>query len=308
MKLDKTYTLEEFAKMLGATYLGDPKLQISGINEIHTVEKGDVVFVDHKKYYAKALDSAADVILIDQEIEFPEGKGLIISDTPFDDFNSVLKKFFPEKNWTEQVSGDLKCGKNTQIYANVSIGHEVEIGKDCIIHSGVVLCDGTIIGNNVVIGPNSVIGHSAFYYKRNADGYDKLHSCGRAVIGDNVEIGALVTIDKGVTADTVIGAGTKIDNQVHIGHDTQIGKDCLLAANVGVAGCVNILNGVTLWGQVGIASDITIHDKVTILAQSGVTKDLEANKTYFGSPADEVRIKWKEFAAVRRLPSIIENL
>jgi UDP-3-O-[3-hydroxymyristoyl] glucosamine N-acyltransferase len=309
MKFDRSYTLEEFSKMINASFLGDPKLEISGINEIHTVEKGDIVFVDHKKYYAKALESDADVILIDQEVEFPEGKGLIVSESPFDDFNKILKKFAPSPDWNAEHSIDLKCGENTKIYPNVSIGHNVVIGKDCVIHCGVVICDNTTIGNEVIIGPNSVIGHSAFYYKKKKSGYDRMHSGGGGtVIGDRCELGALVTIDRGVTANTVIGDGTMIDNQVHIGHDTRVGKDCLFAANVGVAGCVNIRDGVTLWGQVGIASDITLHDNVVVLAQSGVTKDLEANKTYFGSPADEVRIKWKEFAALRRLPSILENL
>ena len=135
-----------------------------------------------------------------------------------------------------------------------------------------------------------------------------MHTCGRTIIKDRVEIGALTTIDRGVTGDTIIGEGTKIDNQVHVGHDTTIGKDCLFAANVGIAGCVTIQDSVTLWGQVGVVSDITIGHNVTVLGQSGVGNSLEPNKTYFGSPCGEARVKWRELAAFRKLPALLENL
>ncbi|MCG8576640.1 MAG: UDP-3-O-(3-hydroxymyristoyl)glucosamine N-acyltransferase [Flavobacteriales bacterium] len=308
MKFERTYTLSEIAELINAKFAGDADLPITGINEIHKVEKGDIVFVDHPKYYNKSLKSAADVILIDQEVEYPEGKGLLISDHPFDDFNFLLKHFSPHRPWPAQHGDDFVCGEGTEIAPNVSIGHQVSIGKNCVISPGVVISDNTTIGDDVVIGPNSVIGHSAFYYKKKKEGYDRMHSCGQTIIEDRVEIGALVTIDKGVTGDTRIGKGTKIDNQVHVGHDTVIGENCLFAANVGIAGCVTICNNVTLWGQVGVISDITIHDNVTVLGQSGVGGDLEAGKTYLGSPCGEARVKWRELAAFRKLPSIIENL
>lgn len=308
MVLDRTYTLEEVAKFLGCNFVGDPNHEITGINEIHKVVPGDIVFVDHPKYYNKALESAATTILINKEVDCPEGKGLLISETPFDDFNKLTKHHMPSKPWTSAQGDNYVCGETTHIYPNVSIGHNVQIGEGCIIHAGAVLCDNTIIGDNVVIGPNSVIGHSAFYYKKKPTGYDRMHTCGRTIIGDDVEIGAICTIDCGVSGDTVIGKGTKIDNQVHIGHDTTVGHDCLFAANVGIAGCVTILNNVTLWGQVGVASDLTIEDGVTVLAQSGTNKDLEAGKTYFGSPCGEVRGKFRELAAIKRLPEILENL
>lgn len=308
MKFERSFTLKEFAELVGAKFVGNPDLKVTGINEIHAVEKGDAVFVDHEKYYKKALESAADVVLIDQEVDCPEGKGLLICENPFDDFNTILKQFSPSKFWHSEHPADLKCGENTRIYPNVSIGHNVVIGDHCEILAGAVIGDNTTIGNEVVIGPNSVIGHSAFYYKKKKSGYDRMHTCGRTIIEDRVEIGALSTIDRGVTGDTIIGEGTKIDNQVHIGHDTQVGKNCLFAANVGVSGCVTIKDWVTLWGQVGVVSDVTIGNNVAVLGQSGVGKDLEPNKTYLGSPCDEARVKWREIAAFRRLPSIIENL
>jgi UDP-3-O-[3-hydroxymyristoyl] glucosamine N-acyltransferase len=133
-------------------------------------------------------------------------------------------------------------------------------------------------------------------------------SCGRVIIENQVEIGALCTIDKGVSGDTVIGHGSKLDNQVHIGHDTVIGKNCLFAAQVGVAGVVTIEDDVILWGQVGVQKDLTIGKGAVILGKSGVSKSLAGGKVYFGAPVEEARDKWKELALIRKLPSIIEEL
>ena len=166
----------------------------------------------------------------------------------------------------------------------------------------------TIIGNNVTIHSGTVLGASAFYYKNRPEGYDQLISGGKVRIEDHVDIGASCTIERGVTADTTIGAGSKLDNQIQIGHDTIIGKKCLIASHTGIAGCVVIGNGVTIWGQVGIKSGITIQDKAVIYAQSGVGRDLEGDKAYFGSPADEFRTKFKEMAYVRKIPQILETL
>ena len=135
-----------------------------------------------------------------------------------------------------------------------------------------------------------------------------MHTCGRVIIEDHVEIGALASIDRGVTGDTIIGSGSKLDNQVHIGHDTTIGRNCLFAAQVGIAGCVTIEDNVTLWGQVGVPSDIVIGKGAVVLGQSGISKNLDPEKTYFGSPASEARIRFRELAAIKKLPHIIENL
>ena len=308
MKLAQFTTLKAIAEFLNCSFVGDPNHVITGINEIHKVEPGDIVFVDFEKYYNKALQSAATTILIDKEVECPEGKGLLISTHPFDDFNKLTRHFNAERISTENSIAGATIHESTIIAPNVTIGENVRIGKNCIIHPGAVIQQDTIIGDNVTIGPNTVIGHYAFYYKKKVDGYHRMHSCGRTLIGDNVEIGALCTIDRGVSGDTIIGKGTKIDNQVHIGHDTVVGENCLFAANVGVAGCVIIKDRVTLWGQVGVASDIVIGEGAVVLAQSGLNKSLEGGKTYFGTPAGEARLKFRELAAIKRIPEILESL
>lgn len=308
MRLNIPQTLEEMASFLGCRFVGNPDHLITGINEIHMVETGDLVFVDHPKYYDKALKSAATTILIDQEVECPEGKGLLISEAPFDDFNRLTRRFRPATLLSQSIGENCTIHQASSIAPNVIIGNHVTIGPNVVLHPGVVITDHCIIEEGSIIGPNTVIGYHAFYYKKKSTGYDRMHTCGSVHIHANVEIGASCTIDAGVTGITTIGEGTKIDNQVHIGHDTVIGKHCLFAAHVGIAGCVTIKNNVTLWGQVGLASGLTIEDGVVVLAQSGVSKDLEAGKTYFGSPCGEVKEKFRELAALRQLPGIIGKL
>ncbi len=308
MKLHKEYTVKEIAQIIGCSFIGDENHIVTGLNEIHMVEPGDLMFVDYHKYYDKALNSAATTILIDKKVDCPEGKALIVSEKPFDDYNKLTRHFSPFKPQTETVGENTTIDSSAIIFPNAVIGHNVTIGENVIISAGVVIGNNITIDENVIVGPNSVIGHSAFYYKKKDTGYDRMHTCGGVHLKKNVEIGALCTIDAGVSGITEIGEGTKIDNQVQVGHDTIVGKNCLFAANVGVAGCVVVEDNVTLWGQVGCASDIVIGEGATVLAQSGIAKSLAGGKSYFGSPAGEVRSKFKELAALRKLPEILENL
>ena len=308
MKFPRTYTLEEVAQLTDNEFVGDKNFPVKGINEIHVVEPGDVVFVDHPKYYDKALNSAATVILINKKVDCPKGKALILSDDPFSDFNKLALHFKPFISASVSISDSATIGDGTVIQPNSFIGNQVTIGKNCRIHSNVSIYDHASIGDNVTIHAGTIIGADAFYFQKRPHGFDKLISCGRVVIEDDVEIGAACTIDKGVTGDTVIGAGTKIDNQVQIAHDTTIGKKCLIASQVGIAGCTRIEDEVTLWGQVGVISDITIGKGAVVYAQSGVNKHLEAGKTYFGSPAGEAREKFKELSALKMIPKIWEKL
>ncbi len=299
MKFPRIYTLQEIANIIQAKYMGNADFPIMGINEIHRVENGDIVFVDHPKYYDKALQSKATVVLINKEVDCPEGKALLISNNPFRDFVKIGQYFLPFQSSQKSVSETAEIGKNTIIQPNVFIGNNVRIGENCVIHSNVSIYDNTIIGKNVIIHSGTVLGADAFYYKNRPEYFDKLKSVGNIIIEDDVEIGANCTIDKGVTASTIIGKGSKLDNLIQIGHDTIIGKKCLIASQVGIAGCCIIEDEVCIWGQVGIAASLTIGKNANILAQSGISKSLEAGKTYFGSPAEESREMFKQLATLR---------
>ena len=277
MRFPQPYTLEQIATIINAKYVGASDFPVLGMNEIHVVQAGDIVFVDHPKYYEKALHSKATIVLINKEVECPEGKALLISDDPFRDFNKLTDFFKPFQKATALIAPSACIGENT------------------------VVQPGTFLGDNVTIHAGTVLGADAFYYKKRPEGFDKLKSGGRVVIEDNVDLGALCTIDRGVTGDTTIKKGTKIDNQVHIGHDTVVGEKCLIASQTGIAGCVVIENEVTIWGQVGMTSGITIGEKAVILAQSGISKSLEGGQTYFGYPAGEAREKYKEMSALKQL-------
>src|SRR5688572_24084772 len=232
MKLTTPVTVRELAGWLRAESEGPGEIEVTGINEIHKVEPGDLTFVDHPKYFRKALESKASVVLINERQPVPEGKALILSDDPFRDFNRLTRKFYRNEPITRSISESATIGKGTLIEPGVVIGNDVVIGKDCRIHANVVIYNNCHIGNEVIIHANTVIGSDAFYFKKRTEPffYDKLESCGRVLVEDKVEIGAGCTIDRGVSGDTILGEGSKLDNMVHIGHGVVTGKNCLIAA------------------------------------------------------------------------------
>ncbi|MCM4156087.1 UDP-3-O-(3-hydroxymyristoyl)glucosamine N-acyltransferase [Gramella sp. AN32] len=308
MKFPRRYSLKEIAALIQCEYLGDDDFPVMGMNEIHVVTPGDIVFVDHPKYYDKALKSDASIVLINKEVECPVGKALLISEDPFTDFNKLTLHFQPFQRSEKLISDSAEVGAGTILQPNVFLGNEVKIGKNCLIHANVSIGDRCEIDDNVIIHSGTVLGGDAFYYKKRPEGFDKLRSGGRVVIKDDVEIGSNCTIDRGVTGDTIIGKGSKLDNLIQIGHDTVIGKNCLIASQTGIAGCVIVENNVTIWGQVGIRSDITITEGTVLMAQSGISKTTTPGMSYWGSPAMEAKAKLKELAFIKQIPKLIDQL
>ena len=299
MTFTKPQTLQSIAEIIGATMVGDVNFPVLGTNEIHRVKSGEIVFVNHPKYYDKALNSAATIILIDKEVDCPAGKALLISDDPFRDFNKINTHFTKITNFGETLH-ELEVGEGTQMHASAVIGNNVKIGNNCIIFPNVVIGDRTVIGDNVIIQSNTVLGGEAFYYRKLNGNFDRLISVGNVIIENNVEIGNNCTIDRGVTDSTIIGEGSVLDNQIQIGHDTIIGKKCLIASLTGIAGCCIIEDEVTIWGQVGMASGVRVASGTVLLGKTGVNKDLKKG-TYFGQLAEE----FKEYL---RKQSILKNL
>lgn len=311
MRFEKPVSLQTIATLIDATLIGDTTILAMGINEIHRVEKGDLVFVDHPKYYDKCLQSAASIIIINQSIDCPAHKALLVVQDPFAAYQKIVEHFRPFEYATKPISDAAVIGEGTIILPGAYVGNQVKIGKNCLIHPNVTILNHCIIGDNVIIQAGTVIGSDAFYYNKKTNRpvhYKKMNSCGRVVIEDEVEIGASCTIDRGVTSDTIIGAGTKLDNQVHIGHDTVIGRNCLFAAQVAIAGAVTIEDEVILWGQVGVNKTLRIGKGAIVLAQSGVPGDLPGQQIYFGTPTELATEKKRERVWIKRIPALWEKV
>jgi UDP-3-O-[3-hydroxymyristoyl] glucosamine N-acyltransferase len=311
MQFPSPVSAQWISEFINAEISGNKNSFASGINEIHKVQEGDIVFVDHPKYYDACLNSSATSIIINADKEVPPGKTLFIVNNPFEAYLKIVQHFRPFSPSDKMISDTSKTGKDSVIMPNVFLGNNVVVGNNCILHPNVCVYDDCIIGNNVEIHSGTIIGSDAFYFntKKNRDSwFKKMQSCGQVIIEDHVEIGANCTIDRGVSDATIIGMGTKIDNLVHIGHDVVMGKNCLIAAQVGIAGGTILGDGVTLWGQVGVNKTITIGDNAVVMGQGGVTSSIEGNKSYWGTPIQEFYSKRKELVLIKRLPEIWEKV
>ncbi len=311
MKFEQPVPVQWIAEFTGAKLVGNSTQEATGINEIHKVTAGDISFVDFEKYYNACLTSAATVIIINKEVECPAGKTLLVTNDPFSAYIKIVRRFRPFEPANKMISDSATIGEGTVLQPGVFVGNHVRIGKNCLIHPNVTIYDHCQIGDNVIIHAGSVLGSDAFYFKRRKERdvqYDKMDSCGRVIIHNDVELGAGVTIDKGVSGDTIIGTGTKLDNNVHIAHGVVIGKNCLIAAQVAIAGKTIIEDEVILWGQVGVNKDLTIGKGAIVMAQSGVPASLEGGKAYFGSPVGEAKPKMRELAWIKRIPELWEKI
>ena len=311
MQFPSPVSAKWLASFINAEVSGNASGEATGINEIHSVRNGDIVFVDHPKYYDKCINSEATFIIINKKTYVPEGKTLLITSDPFEAYLKIVRYFRPFTAAQKMVSDSAIIGEGTVVMPGAFVGNNVKIGRNCIIHPNVSIYDHCCLGDNVVIQSGTVIGSDAFYYNSKKDRevwYKKMESCGRVLIEDNVEIGASCTIDRGVSGDTIIGKGSKLDNLVHIAHEVKVGANCLIAAQVGIAGSTVLKDGVTIWGQVGVNKTLTIGENAVILAQSGIAGDLEGGKVYWGSPVEDALTKRKELVWVKRIPEIWKRL
>jgi UDP-3-O-[3-hydroxymyristoyl] glucosamine N-acyltransferase len=302
MKFPKPIPVRELARRFGAQLIGDENLFARGINEIHRVEEGDIAFSDVPKYFQRTLNSPASVILLNAPAPCPPGKAILVVDNPFEVYDTLVREHRPFEPSITPISHLAQIHPTAIIEPGVVIAAHAVVGAHSYIQANTYIGEYTLIGAHVNIGPNCIIGSDAFYFKKHSDGsYQKWRSGGRVIIEDYVDIGAGCTVNKGVSSDTVIGHGSKLDCQIHIGHDVVVGKNCLFAAQVGIGGASIIEDNVVLYGQVGIIQAVRIGQGAVVLAGSGVSKSLEGGKTYFGSPAEEMRVKYRELATLRLL-------
>jgi UDP-3-O-[3-hydroxymyristoyl] glucosamine N-acyltransferase len=281
---------------------------ISGINEIHSIEEGDISFVDHPKYFEKVLNSKAAAIIINKEVEPPEGKLILVCEDPLQCYLDIVHHFVKFTPQNSTIHPSAKIGESTVIQPNVFIGENVVIGENCIIHANVCIYADTKIGNNVTVHSNSTIGGDACYFQKRDSGWLKITSCGTTVIEDDVEIGCNCCIDKGVSGVTFIGKGTKFDNQVQVGHDAHVGAHCFLGAQCGISGCTFIDDFCAIWAKSGVNKGLYVAKNTTLLAMSAMDKSVqEEGAVLFGIPADDARKKWKEIVYIKKLPEFISE-
>jgi len=322
------HSLNELAALSGARLWNeaDGTRTFSDVAPLETAGPEDVTFLDNRKYVEAFVRSRAGGAFIDERYadRAPAGMALLVTAEPYKAFARVAQVFYPAPpviprrsasaiiDPTAIVPGDCEIGANVvieagarlgarcQIGVNTVIGPAVELGEDCRIAANVTLSH-CVIGARVVLHPGVRIGQPGFGFAPDAQGPIKIPQLGRVVIGDDVDIGANTTIDRGSGHDTVIGPGTMIDNLVQIGHNVVLGRGCILAGQVGISGSTKLGDFVMAGGQAGLAGHLTIGDGARIAAQSGLMRDVAPGETVCGSPAVPIASFMKQVATLQRL-------
>jgi UDP-3-O-[3-hydroxymyristoyl] glucosamine N-acyltransferase len=326
-------TVREIADLTGAIPRAGARLDavVTGVATLERARPSDLVFMDNNKYLDPLAATRAGVCLMSDHFadQAPAALNVLRTGQPFRDFVVVSSKLFPHAlrprsmfgaegvapgavvHPTAEIEDDVTIdpgavigpgaaiGSGTVIGANAVIGPGVQIGRDCAVGPGASIMH-ALIGDNVLLHAGCRIGQDGFRYHPTAKGHVKVPQLGRVIIQDNVEIGANTGIDRGGSADTVIGEGTKIDNLVQIGHNCTIGRHCIIVAECGLSGSIVLGDYVMLGGQVGIADHVTIGERAVVAAKSGVLGDIPAGQQWFGYPAMPGRDYLRVFAAARK--------
>ncbi|MGJ8684822.1 MAG: UDP-3-O-(3-hydroxymyristoyl)glucosamine N-acyltransferase [Nonlabens sp.] len=306
------FTIQQIADILDGTIEGDSQVEVSKLSKIEEGETGSISFLSNVKYTPFVYTTKASAVIVNSDF-IPEQEvttTLIRVEDSYGAFTKLLEYYQMvklNKNGIEQpsfihesatvgegfylaafgyISANVKLGDNVKIFSQVHIADNVTIGDNCVIHTGAKIMSDSVIGNNVTIHAGAVVGADGFGFSPNADGtYSKIPQTGIVIIEDNVDIGALTTIDRATLGATIIKKGAKLDNQIQIGHNAEVGENTVIAAQTGVAGSAKIGKNCRIGGQVGIAGHINIGDNVGIQAQSGVGKNINDGETIQGSPA-----------------------
>ena len=328
-KVAGPFSLEQLAEISGSEIGATSREEqiFSDILPLDSATPNDVSFIDNRRYVEAFKSTNAGAVVVHPELvgQAPEKTALLITDNPYTGYAKLTQAFYPQNTPQEGsvnaraiVDPSAKLGKNVSIDAGAVIEAEVEIGDDSHIGANAVIGGGVSIGNNCQIAANTTlthcligseviihtgvrIGQDGFGFAPGMPRHTKVLQLGRVIIGDDVEIGANTTIDRGAGPDTIIGSGTKIDNLVQIGHNVQIGEGCFIVAQNGLSGSTVIGNFVALGGQVGVAGHLTIGDGAQVAAKSGVSTDVAPGTTVAGNPAQNARDHWKGLALLKRM-------
>lgn len=321
-------SLKALAERTGAELGGDadPERLIRDVASLETAGEDDLTFLDNLKYLpAFATTRAGAAFAKPAHAErAPKGLALLLTPTPYKAFALAAQAFYQEPapepgiHPTAIIDPTARVGEGAVIAPYVVIEARAEIGRRCRIGAGSVIgtacrlgddvrlgahvsLSHAIIGSRVTLFPGVRIGQDGFGFAMDSKGAVKVPQLGRVVIGDDVEIGANSTVDRGAGPDTVIGSGTMIDNLVQIGHNVQIGRGCVLVAQVGISGSTKLGDGVMIGGQGGLSGHLVIGNGARIGAKSGIMTDVPAGATVAGSPAMPAYEFFRQMAILRRL-------
>ncbi len=322
--------LREIAKLLNGEIIGDPDIVISGVAGISDAAEGDITFLSSAKLIKECSESKAACVIVKDQIPDIKKAQLKVPNPQYA-FARLLEYFYvkplipsgiSDKAYVSDkaqigkdvsicplvfISDGVSIGDRTTIYPGVFIGENSSIGDECIIYPNATIREKIKIGSRVIIHPGAVIGSDGFGYVFEKGVHYKIPQVGGIILGDDVEIGANVTIDRATTGNTVIGKGTKIDNLVQIAHNVKIGENSIIVSQVGIAGSAEIGNYVVMGGQVGIADHARIDDGCMIGAQSGVMGHLEKG-IYSGSPVIPHRDWLKAISIFAKLPELNKKI
>lgn len=324
-------TVAELAKQLGGEAVGDGGAALAGLAMIDRARAGDLTFAENAEYFAAAEASAATAILCDQAAVSAR-KILIRVAQPRVAFAKALALFFPEPKFAAQihpsavVAASARIDPSAHIGPHCTVGERAQIGAGCVLLAGCSVGDDAALGEGTKLFPNvtvysrsqigkgvrihsgTVIGSDGFGYVFDAGFHRKVPQIGNVVIGDDVEIGSNVSIDRAALGSTVIGRGTKIDNLVQVAHNVEIGEHCILCAQVGIAGSAKLGNYCVLAGQAGVAGHLKIGNRVTIGSKSGVMHNIPDGEQWLGIPAQPDKQAKRIVIALQRLPDLLKKI
>jgi UDP-3-O-[3-hydroxymyristoyl] glucosamine N-acyltransferase len=326
------FTVRHLAELVQGRLYGNPDEIITGARSIEGAQAGDITFVESDRHAARLKNSQASAAVVSEGLP-TNGLTVIRVKDPLSAFVQIARAFQDPPptvhvgidpraciHWSACISSQstiqafatvgpgVTIGDGCLVSSGVSIGANCKIGSEVILHPNVVLYERTIIGDRVVIHANSVIGADGFGYRFHEGRQVKVPQLGNVEIGNDVEIGAGSTIDRGTFEATRIGDGTKIDNQVQVAHNVRIGRHNLLVSQVGVAGSVRTGDYVIVAGQAGLADHVSVGDGVVVGAKSGVFRDVGPGQRVLGAPAMSERNQKRIFVCLDKLPDLLRDM
>jgi len=328
------YTVRQLAEKIGAEFTGDGDAVIHSAAPIESAGPGQITFLSNPVYKKYLATTGATAVVVAPGTVV-DGPAAVISKNPYLAFSQIIDLVYPPAYadvWEIHptaviaesaqvpdkisigphavIKDDVIIGENTVIGAGTFVGTKTRIGSGCRIAPNVSIMHDCRLGSNIIIHAGTVIGADGFGFAPSEPGqeFKKIRQVGWVEIGDNVELGANVTVDRGAIGPTVIERGVKIDNLVMIAHNVRIGENSIIVAQVGISGSTKLGKAVILAGQVGLAGHIEIGDGARIGAQSGVSKSLEGGQTYFGYPARPIGESGRIEAALKQLPELLRRV